>query len=63
MKDAIEAACPTAEFDVEEIATTPQEYVTLEGEDMALFERLMNLLNDCDDVDKIYHNVENYEGE
>ena len=32
-------------------------------EDMELFERLMNLLNACDDVDKIYHNVENYEGE
>ena len=63
MKDAIEAACPDAEFDVEEIATTPQEYVSLEGEDMELFERLMDLLNACDDVDKIYHNVENYEGE
>ena len=63
MKDAIEAACPNAEFDVEEIATTPQEYISLEGEDMELFERLMNLLNACDDVDKIYHNVENYEGE
>ena len=62
MKDAIEAACPDAEFDVEEIATTPQEYVSLEGEDMELFERLMDLLNACDDVDKIYHNVENYEG-
>ena len=32
-------------------------------EDMELFERLMDLLNACDDVDKIYHNVENYEGE
>ena len=63
MKEAIEAACPTAEFDVEEIATTPQDYVELDGDDMALFERLMNLLNECDDVDKIYHNVKNYEGE
>ena len=33
-------------------------------EDMELFERLMNNLNDCDDVDQIYHNVANYdEGE
>ena len=63
MKDAIEAACPDAQFDVEEITTAPQDYVELEGEDMALFERLMNLLNECDDVDKIYHNVSNYEGE
>ena len=29
-----------------------------------MFERLMNLLNDCDDVDQIFHNVANYdEGE
>lgn len=29
---------------------------------MELFERLMNNLNDCDDVDQIYHNVANYDG-
>ena len=63
MKEAIEKACPTAEFDIEEIATSPQEYVELEGEDMELFTRLMNNLNACDDVDRIYHNVQNYEGE
>jgi transcriptional/translational regulatory protein YebC/TACO1 len=28
---------------------------------MVLFERLMNLLNDCDDVDQVYHNVSNYD--
>ena len=40
---------------------TPQETVELEGEDMVLSERLMNLLNDCDDVDQVYHNVSNYD--
>ena len=46
------------------IQTLPQDTVELEGEDMELFERLMNNLNDCDDVDQIYHNVANYdEGE
>ncbi len=39
----------------------PQEYVTLEGEDLELFNRLLRLLNDCDDVDTIYHNVQNVE--
>lgn len=63
MKDAIEAACPDAVFDVEEISTFPQEYVELEGEDMELFERLIRLLNECDDVDTVIHNVKNYEGE
>ena len=28
---------------------------------MMLFERLMDLLNDCDDVDQIFHNVSNYD--
>lgn len=63
MKEAIEAACPDAIFDVEEISTFPQEYVELDGEDMELFERLLRLLNECDDVDTIIHNVKNYEGE
>lgn len=63
MKEAIEQACPDAEFELEEITTSPQDYVELEGEDMELFERLMRLLGECDDVDRIYHNVKNYEGE
>lgn len=59
IKTAIENACPTAEFDVEEITTLPQEYIELEGEDLEMFERLLRLLDECDDVDKVYHNVSN----
>lgn len=61
IKTAIEEAKPDVEFDVDEITTTPQDYVELDGEDMMLFERLMDLLNDCDDVDQIFHNVSNYD--
>ena len=61
IKTAIENKLPDVEFDVDEIQTKPQETVELEGEDMVLFERLMNLLNDCDDVDQVYHNVSNYD--
>ena len=63
IKEAIEGIKSDIEFEIDEIQTLPQDTVELEGEDMELFERLMNLLNACDDVDKIYHNVENYEGE
>ena len=64
IKEAIEGVKADVEFDIDEIQTVPQETVELEGEDMELFERLMNNLNDCDDVDHIYHNVANYdEGE
>ncbi len=61
IKEAIQQALPTVEFIEDEITTLPQDYVTLEGEDMELFERLMNLLGDCDDVDTVYHNVSNYD--
>lgn len=64
IKEAIEGVKPDVDFDIDEIQTLPQDTVELEGEDMELFERLMNNLNDCDDVDQIYHNVANYdEGE
>lgn len=64
IKEAIESVKADVEFEIDEIQTLPQETVELDGEDMELFERLMNNLNDCDDVDQIYHNVSNYdEGE
>ena len=33
-------------------------YITLEGEDKELFDRLLNLLDEVDDVQDVYHNVE-----
>ena len=59
IKGAIETACPEADFGMEEITRVPQDYVELASEDMELFERLLNLLNECDDVDTYYHNVSN----
>ena len=43
IKTAIEAVKEDIEFDVDDITTTPQEYVELEGDDMMLFDRLMGL--------------------
>lgn len=64
IKTALEDAKEDIDFDIDEITTTPQEYIELEGDDMMLFERLIDLLNACDDVDQIFHNVSNYdEGE
>lgn len=61
IREALQTACPEIDFDTDEITTIPQEYTTLEGEEMELFERLMTLLSDCDDVDTVYHNVSNYD--
>lgn len=57
-QDAIEALLPEIEFERCETAMVPQDYVTLtEQEDIDAFDKLMGMLNDCDDVNKIYHNV------
>ena len=35
----------------------PNEMVTLEGEDKENFDKLLNMLDDVEDVQKVYHNV------
>ncbi len=57
-KDALEAAKGEIKFDVLEISMLPNDYVTLSGDDKMLFERLLTLLDDVDDVQHVYHNVE-----
>ena len=56
-KTALLGAFPGLELDVQEITFLPQATKTLTPEDLALFERLQAMLNDCDDVQEIYHNV------
>ena len=57
-KDALEASKGEIKFDVLEISMLPNDYVTLDGDDKMLFERLLGLLDDVDDVQRVYHNVE-----
>jgi YebC/PmpR family DNA-binding regulatory protein len=56
-KTALLKAFPDLEMEVQEIAFLPQATKTLTGDDLALFERFLGMLNDCDDVQEIYHNV------
>ena len=44
-------------FDIDEVAYLPQNRVTLVDEDKEIFDRLLNLLNDIEDVQNVYHNV------
>tara|TARA_R110000737_G_scaffold4387_1_gene14321 strand:- start:16111 stop:16839 length:729 start_codon:yes stop_codon:yes gene_type:complete len=47
------------ELEVEEITWVPQTYTEISGEDdLANFEKFINMLEDCDDVQNIYHNAE-----
>jgi len=44
-------------LDVEEIAFVPQTTTEISGEDVAVFERFISMLEDCDDVQEVYHNA------
>ena len=46
-----------SEFSTTEITMLPQAEVTLEGEDLATFEKLVEALEADDDVQKVHHNV------
>jgi YebC/PmpR family DNA-binding regulatory protein len=56
-KTALLEAFPGLELDVQEITFIPQAPKTLSAEDLSVFEKLLGMLNDCDDVQEIYHNV------
>lgn len=45
-------------FDMDELTTLPKEKTTLEGEELDQFKKLLTLLDDVDDVQNVYHNVE-----
>lgn len=58
-KDVIDAYIPEVNYEMLEITMLPNEYVELAGEDLELFERLVTLLDDVDDVQNVHHNVSN----
>jgi transcriptional/translational regulatory protein YebC/TACO1 len=56
-KTALLEAFPKLELEVAEITFHPQTTKTLTVEDAAQFEKFLALLNDCDDVQEVYHNA------
>lgn len=45
------------EFEVDEIQFVPQETSSLEGDDIASLEKLVEMLEDLEDVQSVYHNA------
>lgn len=45
-------------FDLDEITTIPKEKIKLQDDDLDQFNRLLNLLEEIEDVQDIYHNVD-----
>ena len=57
IKNAIQAVLPNVEFDTDEIVMIAKDKITLTGEDLEIFNRLLTLLEDIEDVQTVYHNV------
>lgn len=57
IKDAITAVKEDADFIIDEVTMLPNETTILEGEDLEMFEKLLSMLDDVEDVQKVYHNV------
>ncbi|MCA9131713.1 MAG: YebC/PmpR family DNA-binding transcriptional regulator [Planctomycetales bacterium] len=56
-KQALQEVLPDVQLDVEEVTFVPQTHVELSPEDVPMFEKFINMLNDCEDVQDVYHNA------
>ena len=57
IKDAI-LSIKNVEFEIDELSKLPKEKVTLQGEDLETFNKVLAMLDDVEDVNQVYHNVE-----
>jgi len=57
VKKALEKLIDNLEYSYDEIGLFPKEEISLVGEEMANFNKLLNILNEIEDVKNIYHNV------
>jgi YebC/PmpR family DNA-binding regulatory protein len=57
-KQALGDAFEGIDFDVDEIQFVPQNLVRIAEEDKEMFEKFLDMLNDLDDVQSVYHNAE-----
>ncbi len=58
IKEAISGVKDDIEFTVDEISMLPKDRIVLTGEDLDVFNKLISLLDEVDDVQNVYHNVE-----
>ncbi len=57
LKDAIESVIPDVDYEYDEVGMFAKDKVTLEGEDLETFNRLLTMLENIEDVTEVYHNV------
>ncbi|WP_414429973.1 YebC/PmpR family DNA-binding transcriptional regulator [Alcanivorax sp. IL3] len=57
-RQALAGALEGIDFEVDEIQFIPQSFTTVSGDDRELFDKFLAMLNDLDDVQNVYHNVD-----
>ncbi|MCP1364286.1 YebC/PmpR family DNA-binding transcriptional regulator, partial [Halomonas sp. BBD48] len=57
-KQALTDAFGDIDFEIDEIQFLPQTTTPISGDDVALFEKLLDMLNELDDVQNVYHSAE-----
>ncbi len=57
-KQALLDAFGELDFEVDEIQFVPQTTTPVEGDEAVMFDKLLDTLNDLDDVQNVYHNAE-----
>ena len=57
LKDAIETVIPDVDYEYDGVGMFAKDKVTLEGEDLETFNRLLTMLENIEDVTEVYHNV------
>ncbi|MBY5943346.1 YebC/PmpR family DNA-binding transcriptional regulator [Halomonas sp. DP5N14-9] len=57
-RQALRESLGAEEFEIDEIQFLPQATTPVEGDDLAMFEKLLDMLNDLDDVQNVYHSAE-----
>lgn len=57
-KQALQDAYPEIDFDVDEIQFVPQTTTAISADDLPMFEKFIDMLDELDDVQNVYHNAE-----
>ena len=57
LKQALHDAFPNITIELDEITFVPQTRTDISADDLPMFEKFLHMLNDCDDVQDVYHNA------
>jgi len=57
-KQALSDSLGEIDFEVDEIQFLPRTVTTISGDDIALYEKFLEMLSDLDDVQNVYHDAE-----